>query len=302
VHRMSALTAAAFTAATLGLAAPSAFAIGPIPTDVQCGTYNPGGCLVKAEAPGAAGTAPAGATDAGNTSPSGPSGGGGYTVATPEQLAAARAAALAVVAANCAPLTGGAAFTPAQAAACLTVPTTPPGPGAPAAPPPPNPAVVAQVALTDMNLRPVTIGIVPENTQGKVGVVGAPAWMWAANPGEASTGPMTRSATVGGVTVQATATLDKVVWDMGDGSTVTCAGTTAKGTPYYDAAGLKPSPTCGHTYTQPSSWQPGLAYTVTATSYWTVNWQGGGGAGVIPQVLGNQTQIQIGELQVITTG
>lgn len=294
MHRMSMLTAA-ITAATLGLGAPSAFAVGPIPTDVRCGAFNTGTCLVKADAPGAAGTAP-GAVDAGNSG-----GGGGYQAATPAQVEAARAAAWAAAVARCAPLlaVGGAPATAEQAAACLTLPDA--VPGAPAAPPP-DPAVVAQVALTDMNLQPVTIGIVPESTPGKIGVVGAPTWMWAAAPGEATTGPMTRSATVGGVTVQAVATLDRVVWDMGDGKSVTCAGTAAKGTPYYDAAGLKSSPTCGHTYTKPSDRQPGLAYTVTATSYWTVNWQGGGGAGVIPQVLGNATQIQVGELQVIVTG
>lgn len=296
MHRMSVLTAA-ITAAALGLAAPSALAAGPIPTDVRCGAFNTGTCLVKADAPGDAATAPV-ATNAGNSG----GGSGAYQAATPEQIAAARAAAWAAAVARCAPLlaVGGAPATTEQAAACLTLPDA--VPGAPAAPPPPDPAVVAQVALTDMNLRPVTIGIVPESTPGKIGVVGAPTWMWAATPGEATTGPMTRSATVGGVTVQAVATLDRVVWNMGDGSTVTCAGTAAKGTPYYDAAGLKSSPTCGHTYTKPSDRQPGLAYTVTATSYWTVNWQGGGGAGVIPQVLGNATQIQVGELQVIVTG
>jgi len=284
---MTALTVA-ITATVLGLGAPNALAFGPLPTDVQCGLANPGACLVKAEAPGAA---PAAAPVAGSASSP------VYQAATAEQIAAAQAVALAVIQARCAPLLGPTpAATTQQAAACLTLP--PAAPGAPAAPPP-NPAVVAQVAITNMNLKPGTIGIVPENTPGKIGVVGAPTWMWVADPGESTTGPMTRSATVGGVTVQAVATLDRIVWDMGDGSTVTCNG---PGTPYYDAAGLRSSPNCGHTYTQPSDRKPGLAYTVTATSYWAVNWQGGGGAGVIPQVLGNQTQIQVGELQVITTG
>lgn len=160
---------------------------------------------------------------------------------------------------------------------------------------------MAQVAISNMNLKPAGIGIVPENQPGKIGVVGAPTWMWVTNPGEATTGPMTRSATVRGVTVTAVASLGKIVWSMGDGSTVTCKGADAAGTPYYDAAGLNSSPTCGYRYTKPSDQQPGLAYTVTATSYWTINWQGGGGAGVIPQVLNNTTQIQVGELQAIVT-
>jgi hypothetical protein len=286
VLRMTALTVA-ITTTFLGLSAPSALAIGPLPIDVRCG-LNTGTCLVKADTPGATAAAP---TPESASSPV-------YQAATAEQIAAAQAAALAALQARCAPLlASGATATPQQAAACLTLPTA--VPGAPAAPPPPNPAVVAQVAITNMNLKPVTIGIVPENTPGKIGVVGAPTWMWVVDPGESTTGPMTRSATVGGVTVQAVATLDRIVWDMGDGNRVTCNG---PGTPYYDAAGLRSSPDCGYTYTQASDRKPGLAYTVTATSYWTVNWQGGGGAGVIPQILGNQTQIQVGELQVITTG
>jgi len=288
--RMSVLTVA-FAATVAGLGAPNALAVGPIPTDVRCGLLNTGACLVKADAPGAA--APAAAPVAGNTSSP------VYQAATAEQVAAARAASVAAGAAGlrCAVFLLIGTPTAAQPAACQPQPAA--APGAPAAQPPPNPAVVAQVAITNMNLKPATIGIVPENRPGKIGVVGAPTWMWVADPGESTTGPMTRSATVGGVTVQAVATLDRIVWDMGDGSSVTCTGA---GTPYYDAAGLRPSPDCGHTYTQPSDRKPGLAYTVTATSYWTVNWQGGGGAGVIPQILGNQTQIQVGELQVITTG
>ena len=57
-----------------------------------------------------------------------------------------------------------------------------------------------------MNLRPISIGIVPEDRPGSVGLVGMPVWLWAASPGPAqSWGPITRSASAGGVTVTATA-------------------------------------------------------------------------------------------------
>jgi len=192
-------------------------------------------------------------------------------------------------------------------ATCPTpaAPAAPAAPGAPAAPaapppppPPPSPAQVAQIAISQMKLQPVGIGIVPENTPGKIGVVGMPTWMWAKNPGEATTGPMTRSATAGPVTVTAVATLDRVVWNMGDGSSVTCHGA---GVPYSAGWGAQDSPTCGHRYQHTSEDQPGMAYTVTATSYWNIVWAGGGGAGVVPQQVAANTQIQVGEFQAIVT-
>jgi len=190
--------------------------------------------------------------------------------------------------------------TPAAPAAPAApgAPAAPAAPAAPPPPPPPSPAQVAQIAISQMKLQPVGIGIVPENTPGKIGVVGMPTWMWAKNPGEATTGPMTRSATAGPVTVTAVAALDRVVWNMGDGSSVTCHGA---GVPYSAGWGAQDSPTCGHRYQHTSEDQPGMAYTVTATSYWNIVWAGGGGAGVVPQQVAANTQIQVGEFQAIVT-
>jgi len=194
---------------------------------------------------------------------------------------------------------GNTAMCPTPAApAAPAAPGAPASPAAPPPPPPPSPAQVAQIAISQMKLQPVGIGIVPENTPGKIGIVGMPTWMWAKNPGEATTGPMTRSATAGPVTVTAMATLDRVVWNMGDGSSVTCHGA---GVPYSAGWGAQDSPTCGHRYQHTSEDQPGMAYTVTATSYWNIVWAGGGGAGVVPQQVAANTQIQVGEFQAIVT-
>ena len=166
----------------------------------------------------------------------------------------------------------------------------------------PSPRVLADRAVEAMNLRAGQIGVVPEPGPGKVGIVGMPAWLWIADPGESTTGPITRSASGGGITVAATARLDRVVWSMGDGSTVTCAGGDALGTPYEDRYGASSSPTCGHTYTRMSDDAPGGAYTVAASSYWTVTWSGGGASGTIPLALTRSTQIRVGEVQVLVTG
>lgn len=142
-----------------------------------------------------------------------------------------------------------------------------------------------------MDLRVVEIGIVPENIPGSIGIIGLPTWMWVADPGEATTGPITRTAALEGYSVTATATMTQVVWSMGDGSSVTCAG---PGTPYADRYDTQSSPTCGHTYTRMGR------YPVTATSYWAVNWEGIGQTGVIPLTFAQTTQIAMGEAQVLT--
>jgi hypothetical protein len=162
-------------------------------------------------------------------------------------------------------------------------------PAGPAAPP--DPRVLAQQAIALMRLRAINIGIVPEPRTGSVGIIGMPTWMWAQNPSQSTWGPVTKSASAGGSTVTATAKVDRVVWAMGDGSTVACAG---PGTTYQDSFGKKSSPSCGHTYTRQG------AYTVRATSYWTVLWAGVGQSGTIPLTFTQTTKITMGEAQVLT--
>ena len=98
-----------------------------------------------------------------------------------------------------------------------------------------------------MNLRAITIGMVPESRPGSVGLVGMPNWMWVDQPAANTWGPITRSASAAGWTVTATARVSKVTWDMGDSAPVVCNG---PGTPYEDSYGKSASPTCGHTYTR----------------------------------------------------
>ena len=161
-----------------------------------------------------------------------------------------------------------------------------------------DPVVLAQRAIASMDLDPIKIGIVPESGANRAGLVGLPVWMWVDSPTDDTFGPITASASQGPVSVSATASVSSIVWDMGDGTRVTCTG---KGTPYADHYGKQPSPTCGYRYAEMSSDQPDGAYQVTATSHWVVEWTGGGQSGTIEfDLTTDPLPIRIGEAQVLT--
>lgn len=170
-------------------------------------------------------------------------------------------------------------------------------PSAPAAGP--SPSELAERAVDSMNLHAITIGIVPKPGPDSIGLVGMPVWMWAADPGPSTTGPITASASAAGITVTATARLEDITWDTGDGNTVACTG---PGTPYNANRGREPSPDCGHVYTTTSAGEPGDTFTVSASSDWVITWAGGGQSGTIRMDgLTESVQIAVGEAQVLVT-
>ncbi|MFE7506703.1 hypothetical protein [Promicromonospora sp. NPDC057488] len=154
-----------------------------------------------------------------------------------------------------------------------------------------DPAVLAQRAVERMQLEPIAVGIVPEEGPGRVGVVGMPVWMWVDAPAANTFGPITESASAGGYTVTATANVDRIVWEMGDGTSIECV---TAGTPYEDRYGVADSPDCGHRYAKQGE------YAVSATSYWTVEWEGVGQTGTIPLDRTATANIVVGEAQSIT--
>lgn len=157
-----------------------------------------------------------------------------------------------------------------------------------------DPAVLAQQALDKMLLRGPEIGITPK--PGGKGVVGMPVYMWTAT-GPETYGPNTASASAGGVAVTATAKVSKIVWQMGDGKTITC---TTAGTPYKAEYGKKPSPDCGHRYTTPSSTTSSGKFHVTATSTWTIDWTATSGpTGQLTEVRNSAVDIAVAEVQVL---
>jgi hypothetical protein len=162
-----------------------------------------------------------------------------------------------------------------------------------------TPYQIAQQAIARLNLNAISVGIVPEPGPGKMGVVGMPVWMWVENPSPTTYGPATITASAGGITVTLTAKVEKVEWNMGDGTApVVC---TSAGTPYADHFGKRDSPTCGHQY-ETTSWnQPRHTFTVTASSYWRIDWAGAGQSGTIrTNPLEQTVELRVGEAQVLT--
>ena len=161
----------------------------------------------------------------------------------------------------------------------------------------PTPRDVAQLAIAQMNLRAIDIGITPESGTGRVGIVGMPVWMWVRNPSNQTFGPATASASASGISVTATGRVAKITWVMGDGAKVTCR---TAGTPFEPRFGKKASPDCGHMYEQSSASELHSRFTVTAISDWVITWQGAGQTGTIRlNGLQRSVEIAIGEAQVL---
>jgi hypothetical protein len=152
----------------------------------------------------------------------------------------------------------------------------------------PSAAVLAQRAYRVLVLATPVIGMSPG--PGVAQLVRVPTWLWL-DP--AMWGPRSASASVPGLSATVTAVPVRVVWSMGDGTTVVCAGpgtrfVAGRSNPY--AA----SPDCGHTYTRAGP------VTVTATVSWRVRWAGGGTAGVLPGLVSaSSVDLRVVEAQAV---
>jgi hypothetical protein len=176
------------------------------------------------------------------------------------------------------------------------------GPGASTAGAPAvDPVIVVWQAVASMDLHAVNISVAPAPLSAdadSMGLVGLPVWLWT-EPTASTWGPITASATDGPVSVSVTARVDRVEWDMGDSTVITC---TTPGTPFNpDVHGVADrSPDCGHVYQQVPR-DPSGAYPLSATSYWVAEWSSGTASGTIPFDFTTTEQIRIGELQVLRT-
>jgi hypothetical protein len=126
-----------------------------------------------------------------------------------------------------------------------------------------------------------------------------PTWLWI-NPAERV--PESKTATVPGESVTATATPVSVTWHPG----LWFDGHLPRGGPLYTSADNpgSTSPDCGHTYTSSSAGQPGGAFQATATITWDITWRGAGGAGggLPPLFTTAVAAFQVAESQALNTG
>ena len=165
--------------------------------------------------------------------------------------------------------------------------------GAPDARPALPPRTLAYMAVADLRLAAPTpsIGPAPDRNRWKMAAVGYPLWLAA----DGDLNPATVSDSVLDVSVSLDPRLVKVVFDMGDGERVTCTDLSRRWTPAVEPGAE--SPTCGHTYTEPSL--PKGDYTVTATSVWAIDWTVNGATGTLPFNNSATAQLPVGELQVL---
>jgi hypothetical protein len=153
-----------------------------------------------------------------------------------------------------------------------------------------NSVVLSEQAVKQLGFAPPTIEMAPPS--GSPQLVGVATWLWI---DRGAWRPLSASASAGPVTTTATATPTKVIWDMGDGQSVTCDG---PGTPY-SASHPDAGTDCSYTWSRPGSYQ------VTATVYWSVTWTAAGapGGGNLGLQAGPAAQVavRVTESQAINT-
>lgn len=167
-----------------------------------------------------------------------------------------------------------------------------------------DPREAARRVVETMDFVAPRLGLSPHVIgPARAAVVNVPVWMWVTDPGPTTTGPQTVTATAGGVSITATATLDRIDWSMGGGKVVTCRGAgTALDREKLEGLPLRrmpASPTCGHKYVKTSRCEPGKSFRVTATAFWNVHWTGGGTQGDIPLEFSRSTPLRVVELRPV---
>lgn len=154
---------------------------------------------------------------------------------------------------------------------------------------------LAATAINRMRLRGPTIETAPATTGA--GLVGLPVWLWTPRT-DSTWGPNTKSASVPGLTITATARAESITWSMGDGHSVTCRSV---GTRYTAAAGGAHSPTCGYVYLTPSRDRPDGRFHTRGTTTWHITWSGGGASGELEIQKYSDSSLVINELEVVTS-
>ncbi|MDQ1427412.1 MAG: hypothetical protein QOK39_888, partial [Acidimicrobiaceae bacterium] len=170
----------------------------------------------------------------------------------------------------------------------------------PAGAPAVNPAQLAQQALASAPFQPVRVAMSPPSTREAVNF---PIFLSVGS----GFGPVTASASAGGVTSTVNIVPTGVTWDMGDGHSVTCQG---PGVPYnpsqpFDSQLLGTGlPPCGYKYSTSSASRPSQAFAATVTVHYAASWTvvGAPGGGALPPVDRSVTlPITVGEIQILNS-
>ncbi len=152
-----------------------------------------------------------------------------------------------------------------------------------------SPQAVARQALQYTTLGDPAIGMSPPPSRGAV--VNVPLWLWVDTVAWA---PTSATASVDGVTVETTASPQRVHWDLGTGDEIVCDG---PGTPY-DQSRPEAEQHSDCTFVYPRAG----TFTVTATVEWDVSWTvvGAGGGGSLGGVRRSAaTEIPVSEIQAL---
>lgn len=165
-------------------------------------------------------------------------------------------------------------------------------------------SAVAAEAYKFLPIPKTATGLNPPGTLRVPALVNLETWLWI-DP--ASWAPQYSEVEVccPSVVVRVAASPTVVTFDMGDGTSVRCAG---GGTPYDPARASAAQRTeCSHTYTRSSALQAAQRFVVTASVDWTATWSVSGaappGGGVLPPTSqsGVSTPVRVAEIQTLNT-
>lgn len=135
-----------------------------------------------------------------------------------------------------------------------------------------TPGSLAQQALKELPLLYPRPRLAPPTTA--VQVTGIRTWMWV-DP--ADWHPISATAAIPGLAATVTATPTRTIWDMGDGSVVTCDG---PGTVYdRTRPDADQQSDCSHVYQHASDDREGGTYPVRVSIVWSVTWNATNGDG-----------------------
>ncbi|MDR1512407.1 MAG: hypothetical protein LBS56_02830 [Propionibacteriaceae bacterium] len=125
------------------------------------------------------------------------------------------------------------------------------------------------------------------------GAVGMPVWLWADNPGPGVAATLVKNAELRGYPIRIEVSLSKIVYDIGNGDTVTCG----LGTEPVNVRAPRPSPNCPYSYMEKGR------YTVRADTVVNIEWSSTGGrGGVFPFTVTRSGVYNVAEIQVLVYG